>query len=211
MNSKGAHSPDFLRQVIAAELSRLTPRRRERLLAVVSRRSQHLVGVMENIYDQGNVHAVIRSSESFGFFRLGRVSSQRQKESSRTTSGAHKWVRVTDYPSIGEAIADYRSQGYRVGATALTAQAVPLDQVDFGQPTALIFGNEKEGCSPLARELSDFHCLIPMVGFTQSFNLSVAAAIAFYHVSCWLESAGCDYLLSPASGKSYGRVSLWWG
>ena len=191
-------------------LARLTPRRRERLLAVVAQRSQHLVAVMENIYDQGNVHAVIRSSESFGFFKLGRVASQHQKYSSRTTSGAHKWVRVTDYGSIEQAILDYRSQGYQVGASTLAPEALPLAQVDFSQPTALIFGNEKDGCSPLARELSDFHYLIPMAGFTQSFNISVAAAITFYHIHNWLKSSSCDYLLSPnpAGGVAGGLFKV---
>ena len=186
------------REIIDKLWQQLTPRRREKLLAVVAKRSRHMVGIMENIYDQGNVHAVIRSSESFGHYQLARVASVRQKKSSRTTSGADKWVHVTDFTNIRDAIQHYRSQGHQIGATAFTPQAIPINEVDFSRPTALIFGNEKDGCSKEAKELSDFHCLIPTVGLTPSFNISVAAAITFYHVHCSQKKSGHDYLLSSA-------------
>ena len=172
------HSPNHHQHL----LERMTPQRKKKMLAVVAARSRHFIGIMENIYDQGNVHAVIRSSESFGFYELAQVASQRQKTSSRVTSGADKWVEIKDFTTIEKAVHHYHSEGYRIGATALCPDALPLDQVDFTVPTALIFGNEKEGCSQKAQELSDFRCLIPSVGFTQSFNISVAAAITFYHV-----------------------------
>ena len=178
----------------------LTAKRKEKLLAVVANRSRHFIGIMENIYDQGNVHAVIRSSESFGFYQLARVSSVRQKKSSRTTSGADKWVQISDFSHIEQAIQHYRSQGYQIAATALSPTSRPIAKVDFSLPTALIFGNEKEGCSPRAQELSDVLCHIPTVGFTQSFNISVAAAIAFHHVHNDLKDSG-RHLLSPSKQR----------
>ena len=132
-------------QIIGRLLHRLTPERRQKLLHVVGNRSRHCIGIMENIYDQGNVHAIIRSSESFGFFQLGRVASAQQKSSSRTTSGAHKWILLTDFFHIEQAIQYYRSQGYQIGATSLSPSAIPISQVDFSRPTALIFGNETRG------------------------------------------------------------------
>ena len=188
-------------EVIDQLLHRLTPQRRQKLLTVVAGRCKHFIGIMENIYDQGNVHAVIRSSESFGMFQLARVAGQYQKKSSRTTSGADKWVQITDFSTTTLAIQHYRARGYQIGATVLSPTSVPIGQVDFSRPTAMIFGNEKEGCGQLARERSDFHCQIPATGFTQSFNISVAAAITFYHVHCYLKKSQLQYLLTPAEQK----------
>ena len=172
------------REIVDRLLPQLTRERRDKLLAVVGRRSRHLVGIMEEIYDQGNVHAVIRSSESFGLCELARVACTRQKISSRVSAGSYKWVQIRDFPTTQEAIRHYRSRGYRIGVADLSPPAISIGEVDFSRPTALIFGNESKGPRPVARELSDFYCRIPTVGFTQSLNISVAAAIAFYHVHC---------------------------
>ena len=182
-------------------LEKLTAQRREKLFALLANRSEFFVPIMENIYDQGNVNAVIRSSESFGFFQLGQVASIQSKKSSRVTSGADKWVEITRFSTIEQAISLYRKKGYTIGATTLSSSSTPLEAIDFSSPTALVFGNEKEGCSPTAQKLSDFHCKIATVGFTQSFNISVAAAISLYHVHSFLKKSGQDYLLCPERQK----------
>jgi tRNA (guanosine-2'-O-)-methyltransferase len=45
-----------------------------------------------------------------------------------------------------------------------------------------VLGNEKDGVSKEILEMSDVKCIIPMQGFAQSFNISVAAALCFYHI-----------------------------
>ena len=182
-------------KIIKTLLPLLTPERVEKLTRVVSCRSEHFIAVMENIYDQGNINAVIRSSESFGFYRLGQIQAEGAglKETSRISRGAHKWVHVTRFQNPQQAIEHYQSQGYAVGATVLSRQALALEEVDFTRPTVMVFGNEKDGCGPEVCELSDFHCAIKTVGFTQSLNLSVAAAITFAHVRSQLKE---DFFLS---------------
>ncbi|MCY4645054.1 MAG: RNA methyltransferase [Bacteriovoracales bacterium] len=194
--------PESDQIVIDALIDRLTPQRKKKLQETVSKRSKHFIGIMEHIYDQGNVHAVIRSSEGLGFYRLGRIAAEHQKHSSRTTSGADKWMEIVDFKTPSQAVHHYRSHGYRIGATAMTPKALPLEEVDFSKPTALFFGNEKDGCGPESLELSDFHCRIPMLGFTQSFNISVAAAITFYHVRSFLRASKKPYLLTPSEQKN---------
>ena len=66
-------------------------------------------------------------------------------------------------------------------ATHLDDTAVPISKIDFTRPTALVFGNEKEGISDALLALADQRCIIPMAGFVQSFNISVAAAVGLYH------------------------------
>ena len=41
-----------------------------------------------------------------------------------------------------------KSSGFRVVATALSQDSIPVGDVDWTQPTAVIFGNEKEGGQP---------------------------------------------------------------
>ena len=180
------------------KLQQLTLERQKKLLTLVAHRSQHFIPVMENIYDQGNIHAVIRSSESFGFYKMGRVASKLQKKSSRITSGADKWTQLSDFKTTEEAIHHYRQLNYHIGCTVLSPTALPIEKIDFSHPCMLIFGNERDGSSKKARELSDFHCQIPTVGFTQSFNISVAAAITFYHIHCFLKNSKIPYRLNPS-------------
>jgi len=63
----------------------------------------------------------------------------------------------------------------------LAEDSVPIGDIDFTEPTALVFGNEKQGVSPAMLEAVDTSCIVPLSGFTESFNVSVAAAVALYH------------------------------
>ena len=74
-----------------------------------------------------------------------------------------------------------KAQGYTIAVTHLDAQAQPIDTLDFTQKTALVFGNERDGVSEAMLAQADHTCLVPTAGFTQSFNISVAAAVCLYH------------------------------
>ena len=73
--------------------------------------------------------------------------------------------------------------GYQVLATHLDANTKPIGEVDVTIPTAIVFGNEKDGISQEMIDLCDQTVIIPMQGFVQSFNISVAAAISLYHIT----------------------------
>ena len=64
----------------------------------------------------------------------------------------------------------------RAGCASLE-RGQPLEDYDWTVPTAVILGNEKEGVSDEARALADGGVYIPMAGFTESFNCSVAASM----------------------------------
>ncbi|MCM2283089.1 MAG: RNA methyltransferase, partial [Bdellovibrionaceae bacterium] len=154
----------------------LTESRRARIDAVVAERTYSVVPVMENIYDRGNISAVMRSSEAMGFQSAHVIElNERFKEANRVTQGADKWLDVVRWKSTEDCVVSLKSQGYRVYATHLDA-AVPIGEVDWSQPSAIVFGNEKDGVSQRLLELADQRIIIPMLGFVQSFNISVAAA-----------------------------------
>lgn len=165
----------------------LTDERRMRLDEVVQRRTWNFVPVFENPYDLGNISAVMRSCEAFGFleFDLMIPPGSRFKAANRVSRGADKWLDVPIFRSAKDCVQDLHGRGFQVFATHLDATAKPIEQIDFSKPTAVILGNEKDGVSPEMLKHVDGRVIIPMQGFTQSFNISVAASIVFYHA--WRE------------------------
>lgn len=159
----------------------LTDERKIRLQEVVAGRSLQLVSLLENIYDQGNVSAVMRSSEAFGFLGVSLIDAPgaRFKAANRVSKGADKWLDVKNFSTPAPAVRELKEQGYQVWATDLETQD-SIDTIDWSRPTAIVLGNEKDGVSEEMRGLVDGRFRIPMLGFSQSFNISVAAALIFY-------------------------------
>ncbi|MES2962640.1 MAG: RNA methyltransferase [Bdellovibrionota bacterium] len=161
----------------------LTAERQERIRLTVAGRTCNVATVLEDIYDRGNVSAVLRSAEALGFqcahvIELG----EKFKSSARVTQGADKWLDVRKWKSTGECVAELKRLGYRIVATHLDSKAKPIGEIDFTKPTALVLGNEKDGISKEMIESADETTIIPMHGFVQSFNISVAGAVSMYHI-----------------------------
>ncbi|MGI9175510.1 MAG: TrmH family RNA methyltransferase [Rhodothermales bacterium] len=161
----------------------LTEARRVRTEEVLDGRTYTVATVVEGLINTGNVSAVMRSAEALGFqpFHVITGQEQRYKTSQRTSQGAEKWLDVFPWEAPADCVAHLKAHGYTVVATHLDATSVPIGEIDFTQKTALVFGNERDGISQEMAALADRRCLIPMPGFTQSFNISVAAAVALYH------------------------------
>ena len=157
--------------------------RRGKIQRVVSQRTFTVVPVLEGLYDRGNVSAVMRTAEALGYQAMHIIeSSKRFKKANRVTQGADKWIDVTRWDDTQSCIDHLRAKGYRIVVTHMSDTARPIDAVSFTQPTAIFFGNEKEGASPELVAQADDCVLIPMTGFAQSFNISVAAALTLYHI-----------------------------
>lgn len=155
--------------------------RRERIDEVLANRTYTVVPVVEGVYDMGNVSAVMRSAEALGYQSVHVVESGEDfKSSSRTAQGSDKWLDVSRWPSSVACATELKRRGYRIVVTHLQASK-RLEEIDFTLPTALVFGNEAEGVSGEMLSLADDRCIIPMLGFVESFNISVAAAIALHH------------------------------
>ena len=159
----------------------MTEVRGERMSEVLSRRSLHIVPVLENIYDKGNVSAVMRSSEAFGFLKMCLVDAPgaKFKAANRVSKGAEKWLDTKSYQDPQAVVSELKRDGYQIWATDLDTQD-SIDTIDWSKPTAIVLGNEKDGVSPEMKSLVDGRFRIPMLGFSQSFNISVAASLIFY-------------------------------
>jgi tRNA (guanosine-2'-O-)-methyltransferase len=175
----GTYSAD---QVTAWLASTLTPERRERIRIAVENRTCNLVAVLENIYDRGNISAVLRSAEAMGVQCAHVIESgEKFKEANRVTQGADKWLDVKRWKTTKDCVRELKKQGFQILVTHLDANAKPIDECDFSIPTAIVLGNEKDGVSKEMVESADQTIIIPMQGFVQSFNISVAGALALYH------------------------------
>ncbi len=162
----------------------LRPERLLRLRDVLARRTSYLAVAMEAVDDGHNQAAILRSAEAFGVQHVAVIEGKQPFQPSKgVTQGAHKWLSLHRMPDIGRAIDLLHARGFQVYATDLGEGAKPIDAVDLARPTAILFGNEKDGVSRVARERADGRFYIPMAGFVQSFNVSVAAAIALYELT----------------------------
>ncbi len=162
----------------------LTPRRAQRMVDVLRQRTRHIALILEAVDDGHNQAAVLRSADAFGVQYVGVVQGRAPfRPNPEVTQGADKWLTVQRFENIEAAIEAMRARGYRVWASRLDENAVPLPDVDLSTPAAFLFGNEHDGVSEQALALADGSFVIPMVGFVQSLNVSVAAAITMFHVT----------------------------
>lgn len=162
--------------------------RRDKIVSVVASRTKSVCVLLEDVHDRGNFNAVLRSMEAFGFLNVHQVTSartnlstERRKQSRmRTDAGALQWVNLRKWSSVEECV-EYlkKEQGYKIACASPNAP-ISLTQVDFCQKVALAFGNEGQGISESLLASSDVTFSIPMVGFVQSFNVSVSAALTLY-------------------------------
>ena len=159
----------------------LATERIQRLRETVQHRTYTVVPVMENLYDRGNVSAVIRTAEALGYQAIHIIDTSKNfKQANRVTQGAEKWLDIHTWPTTAQGIHGLKERGYRIVATHFD-QAQPIGNLAFDQPTALVFGNEKDGVSDELLAAADARVVVPMAGFTKSFNISVAAALCLYH------------------------------
>ncbi len=158
----------------------LEPTRQARIDQVVANRTRTLTVVMEAFCDPQNVNAVLRTCEAFGIQELHVVEGVMKPydRNKKISQNADKWLDVRRWASTRECLGHLRAEGYAIYVTHLDDGARPLAALPFGGKVALVFGNEHRGVSADALALADASYLIPMRGFVQSLNVSVAAAIS---------------------------------
>ncbi|MCK9461820.1 MAG: RNA methyltransferase [Proteobacteria bacterium] len=166
------------RGVIEALGPRLSEERRHRIDAVVANRTSRLQVALEGVHDPHNAAAVVRTADAFGVQRVHIVEhGVRFRASRKVTQGTHKWVDISVWKTPEPFVAAMHDAGARVLVAAMDA-AADIRELDAARPMALVFGNEADGISEELRELADGAFRIPMYGFVESLNVSVAAAIA---------------------------------
>lgn len=158
----------------------VTPQRLARMDAVIARRTRSLVPVLEDLADPHNGAAVMRSADAFGCHEV-HVIEQRHPfaVSHRVTRGTHRWLELIKHESTEACVESLRTRGYRVYVASMEGGTSP-EALAAIERVAVVFGNEHKGPSPAMRSAADGTYAIPMVGFVESLNVSVASAITLY-------------------------------
>jgi tRNA (guanosine-2'-O-)-methyltransferase len=158
----------------------LVPARKARIDEVVANRTRTLTVVMEAFCDPQNVNAVLRTCEAFGIQELHAVEGPMKPwdRNKKISQNADKWLDVRRWRSTADCLSHLRAEGFAIYVTHLGPGSRSLGELSFAGRVALVFGNESRGVSREARALADATFALPMRGFVQSFNVSVAAAIA---------------------------------
>lgn len=166
----------------------LTEKRKTLFRKVLRDRTRHFTVVLEDIYQQHNASAVVRSCDIFGVQDLHVIENKYVNKVSRhVAKGSQKWLTFHRYREASEntenCLTALRDQGYQIIATTPHNNSCLLQDFDITKKSAFVFGVEKEGVSEEIMEQADGYLKIPMVGFTESLNISVAAAIILQNLT----------------------------
>ena len=177
----------------------LTGERKARFAEVLSRRTRFLTVALEDVYQLHNASAVVRSCDVFGIQDAHLIEGRfGRRVDKKIAMGAQRWVDIHRYASSADCIEYLRSRGYRIVATTPSTTAVALPEFALDKPVALFFGTEKAGLTPEVLRMADDAIYIPMAGFTESLNISVAAAIILQQLSTRLRQSDLPWRLSQA-------------
>jgi len=168
---------------------------------IASQRTNHLTVVLENIHQEHNASAVLRSCDCFGIQNLHVIEKNNRYKVQRDIAlGAGRWVDVFNYDQGEQPTRDcllkLKDRGYKIVATTPHERDVTIHELPLDQPVALVFGTEKKGISKEVVELADEFVRIPMYGFTESFNISVSAALALNILRRRLEQSDLSWKLN---------------
>ncbi len=180
----------------------VSEKRRNLFYTVLNERTKHFTVAIEDIYQPHNASAVIRSCEIFGIQDVHIIENKYKFDTSnQVTKGAQKWLDFTYYKketanNTLSCIDKLRSNGYQIIATTPHNDSCMLQDFDINQKSAFFFGVEKEGLSKDVMKNADGFLKIPMVGFTESLNISVAAAIILQDLHMRIKKSNISWQLT---------------
>lgn len=184
----------YLREFIIDE-------RWETLNDVLEERTRHICVVLEDIYQSHNASAVLRSCDCFGIQDVHVIENDNNFSLSKgVTIGADRWLTLKKYReknvnNTRVCFEKLHQEGYRIIATTPHEQDVTIDELPVNQKTAMVFGAELEGLSEQAMDMADGYAKIPIHGFSESYNISVSAALCLYELTFRLRKSDIRWQL----------------
>ena len=166
---------------------------------VLAERTRYITVLIEDIYQSQNASAVLRTCDCTGIQDVHIVEERNEYEINHDVAlGADRWLSLHYYnegsDNIYRAIESLKREGYRIVATSPHKEGITPEKFDLEKgKVALMFGTERNGLTDRALELADEYIQIPMVGFTESYNISVSAAITLYTLRKRLEISSLEW------------------
>lgn len=192
---------DTKRKIIEYLSKLMTEERWNGFKRVIEGRTRHVTVVLEDLYQPHNASAVLRSCDCFGVQDVHIIENTHEFQVSPDVAlGSSKWLSMHRYNRVEHntlnAYNALRDAGYMIVATSPHADDCMIDELPIDKKLALVFGTEKEGLSKVAMENADCFAKIPMYGFTESFNISVSAALSLFSVTERVRKSNIDWHLT---------------
>jgi tRNA (guanosine-2'-O-)-methyltransferase len=181
--------------------------KKEFIERVLNERTRHVTLVLEDIYQSQNASAVLRTCECLGLQDIHIIEDDTKYEvNKRVLKGANKWLDLHRYKMKGFnnseiCFRSLREAGYKILVTDPSPDGVSINDIPVDQKMAIVMGNELHGTSEFAIKNADQKIFIPMYGFTESFNISVSAAIILNTFLTKLRSADVEWKLTDEEKK----------
>jgi tRNA (guanosine-2'-O-)-methyltransferase len=201
----------------------VTKNRLKQFHRILEHRTRYLAILMEDIYQSQNASAVLRTCECTGIQDVHIVEDSNQYEINPDVSlGSDKWLSLHYYRSDGAgdpalhnrkpgreggrqiemAVTALKEKGYRIVATSPHREGASPENFNLLKGKAVfMFGTELNGLTDRALALADEFLQIPMLGFTESYNISVSAAVILYSLRKRLEETGVDWRIGQEEGS----------
>lgn len=192
----------------------LTDERRDRLNQVLDNRTTHFCIAMEDLFYERNSGAIIRTADGYGIQNVNVIEptdSFKSKVTNIISKGAEKWVDKKQFGDTKTGALDcinhLRSEGYQIVATSPHVDGHTIHNFDITKKSAFFLGTEKTGISQTVLDEADDYIAMPIYGFTESFNVSVANAILLHELITRLRNSDTEWRLSENERK---RLMLDW-
>jgi tRNA (guanosine-2'-O-)-methyltransferase len=174
--------------------------RKEKFEQVLNYRTRHITIALEDLYQPHNASAVLRSCDIFGIQDIHIIENKHAYTVNKDIAmGSPKWLNLHKYRKAEnntlDCINSLKSKGYRIVATSLHEKGYEIKDLPVDKPLALFFGTELTGISETVLEHADDFVMIPMYGFTESFNISVSAALCLHTMITKLHQTDVDWHL----------------
>lgn len=180
----------------------VTENRFETFNKVLNQRTKYITVVLEDIFQTHNASAVLRSCDCFGIQDTHMIENSNEFVTNpQIALGATQWLSLIRHNKFENnslaTINHLKSQNYRIVATTPHTNDCLLEDLDLSKgKIALFFGSELPGLSNIVMENADEFVKIPMHGFTESFNISVSAAICLYDLTKRLRNSNINWKLT---------------
>ena len=171
-------------QGVVAEVEEYKYSTLEDILNECTGKKQPLILILDEIEDPHNLGAIIRSCDAFGVDGIilkNRNQVQINSTVVKVSTGAIDHVKICQVSNISNAIRFLKQNGFWIYSSDGSAKT-NYNQVKYDGPTALVVGSEGNGISRLVLENSDFIVKIPMRGYVNSLNVSVATGILLSNI-----------------------------
>lgn len=167
----------------------ISDHKKSKIEAVLAQRTRKVTLIIEDLYHAQNTSALIRTCECMGVQDLNVIEDKNNMETSaRVVQGSSKWVTSkifsrSQVPNPAEkCISNLKEEGYSIVATDLSDKSIPISELPISEKMAFVFGTEISGVSETILNQSDYRIHLPMEGFTDSYNVSVSAALCLQQI-----------------------------